>query len=486
MSDHTPEAGRAPTGGGKGGEPPSSVDLSRYLPNRSIGLKLLLVCLLALAMAIPAGFVWALVYERAHNAERAVSEVSQTHGGRQSVLGPVLIIPMEQTFVEKVAVGENGALIDRTVTRRARYVVFSETGKVNATASTEILTRGIHDVPVFEAKVTLDAAFDLETALRDLPRDARLIWDEAAIYMGVTDLRGMRDGLSAEIDGRSLRFEPASSFNTAAWGDNSGQLTYQSLGVVAAPVEGLDPEATPKFDVRAQMMISGAERLAFAAFAKDTDVHVEGDWATPKFEGGFSPIARDWGEEGFTVDWRVAYLARGAPGAGVNLMFDGALNADLAVELLDQASPYQSVTRSLKYAPMFVGLVFLAYFLFEATSGNRAHPAQYVLVGLAQTVFYLLLLGVSEHVGFTAGFLIAAAATVSLLSLYAGSVFRSRASMAQAFAAFTTLYALIYTLMRMEDYALLVGAVASFLAIAATMWMTRNLDWYGLSSERRA
>ena len=105
-------------------------------------------------------------------------------------------------------------------------------------------------------------------------------------------------------------------------------------------------------------------------------------------------------------------------------------------------------------------------------------------MGLAQTVFYLLLLGVSEHLGFTFGFALAATATVMLLSLYAGAVFRSRSSMVQAFAAFTTLYALIYVLMRMEDYALLVGALASFMAIAATMWMTRNLDWYGLSADR--
>ena len=485
MSDETPQTGALPTGGeGNGGRMPGA-DITRYLPNRSIGLKLLLVCALALAMAIPAGFVWALVYERAHNAESAVDEVSQTRGGRQTIMGPVLIVPIEQTIVEKVPVPGSAVLMDRTVTKRSRFVVFAETGKADAVAETEILTRGIHDVPVFESKVQLNAAFDLQTALRDAPRDARLIWDEAEIYMGLTDLRGMRDGLAATLSGEALKFEPASSNNPSIWGDNSGSLTHKWLGLVAAPVEGLDPDAAPQFSIMASMVFSGAERLAFAAFAKDTDIHLEGDWSTPKFSGGFLPVEREWSDAGFVADWRVTYLARGAPGAGVNLMLDGALNADLAIEFLDQASPYQSVTRSLKYAPMFIGLVFLAYFLFEATSGNRAHPAQYLLVGLAQTVFYLLLLGVSEHVGFTLGFLIAASATVMLLSLYAGAVFKSRDSMLQAFAGFTTLYGLIYVLMRMEDYALLVGSVASFVAIAATMWMTRNLDWYGLSGDRR-
>jgi inner membrane protein len=129
---------------------------------------------------------------------------------------------------------------------------------------------------------------------------------------------------------------------------------------------------------------------------------------------------------------------------------------------------------------MFIGLVFLTYFLFEATSSVRAHPAQYILVGLAQTVFYMLLLSISEVSGFNLGFLIAATATVLTLSLYAGSVFASRWAMAKALVVFTALYSLIYVLMTQDDYGLLVGSIASFAAIAGTMWMTRNLDWYGV------
>ncbi|RYY92350.1 MAG: cell envelope integrity protein CreD, partial [Alphaproteobacteria bacterium] len=148
--------------------------------------------------------------------------------------------------------------------------------------------------------------------------------------------------------------------------------------------------------------------------------------------------------------------------------------------LLNEASPYQSVERALKYAPMFIGLVFLTYFLFEVTIGKRAHPAQYILVGLAQVIFYMLLLAISEVLGFNTGFAIAAFATVAALSLYAGSVFASRVAMLKALGAFSVLYALIYVLLRQEDYALLVGSIASFLAIAGTMFMTRNLDWYGV------
>ena len=154
------------------------------------------------------------------------------------------------------------------------------------------------------------------------------------------------------------------------------------------------------------------------------------------------------------------------------------------MSFVEPADPYQSVARSLKYALMFVGLVFLAFFLFETAQGRRVHPAQYVLIGLAQIVFYLLLLSIAERLGFDAAFLIAAGATVGLISAYAGWVFESRRQGLVALAAFSLLYALIYVLMRLEDLALLVGALASFAAIAAVMYFTRRIDWYGSSQAR--
>jgi inner membrane protein len=132
----------------------------------------------------------------------------------------------------------------------------------------------------------------------------------------------------------------------------------------------------------------------------------------------------------------------------------------------------------LKYVLLFLGLVFLSYFVFEVTTGKRIHPAQYVLVGIAQIIFYLLLLSVGERIGFDYGFLLAGAATVSLLSFNASWIFASRLQGARALVVFTLLYVLIYLLLRLEDNALLVGAITSFLAVAAAMYFTRRIDWY--------
>jgi len=148
----------------------------------------------------------------------------------------------------------------------------------------------------------------------------------------------------------------------------------------------------------------------------------------------------------------------------------------LGVRLADS---YRSIHRSLHYIPLFLGLVFLTYFLFEVTTGRRVHPAQYALVGVAQIIFYILLLSLAEHLGFDLSFLIAGAATVGLFSINTEWVFRSRTLAVRACGIFTLLYAFIYVLLRVEAYALLVGAIASFVAIAAAMYVTRNVDWYG-------
>ena len=130
---------------------------------------------------------------------------------------------------------------------------------------------------------------------------------------------------------------------------------------------------------------------------------------------------------------------------------------------------------------LFIGLVFLAYFLFETIIGVPVHPAQYILIGLAQSIFYLLLLAFSERVGFTGAFIIAAGLTIAATAGYAGAVFGHAKYRLRAGGVFLCVYGLLFALMRMQDFALMVGALASFTAIAATMYLTRHLDWYGLS-----
>ncbi|MEM1151369.1 MAG: cell envelope integrity protein CreD [Pseudomonadota bacterium] len=464
----TVDTSSAPPPGGPTGANP----FERLLPKRSAGLKLILVCGLALLMAIPALFVYGVVAERTSGQFQAVQEVSEKVGGNQAVLGPFLTVPYART--------PNPEKPNAVVYGHA--IAFAESGSANADVAVEERKRGIYLVPVFTADVEIEARFD-PAALRDaLPEDATPIWSDARIYSGVQDTRGLRGGLSLLVEGRSLEVEPAPSgghFDVSQY----RAVPPSGLTLAGAAYDELDTRSDA-FTVRMSFQLSGAERFAIAPFAKDTQVRMTSNWDSPSFTGGVLPINHTAGDNapGFEASWDVPYLARGIPGAGSQIdlyQLSQWNNRDMAVRFVRPANPYQSVERALKYAAMFIGFVFLAYFLFEITQKARAHPAQYVLVGLAQSIFYLLLLAFAERMGFDLAFAIASGMTVGLISLYSVSVFQSLATGLKAFIALSGIYGLIYVLMRAEDQALLAGAVASFAAIAITMFMTRNVQWYG-------
>lgn len=442
----------------------SGYDFARLVPQRSFGLKLILVCALALSMAVPAGFVYMIFSSRAASADAAIFDVTSLQAGNQNLLGPVIIAPYERDTVVSVNSVSN---VSQVRTSTGHVLLYAETGTVAADLKTEIRKRGLQQVPVFTSNATFKATFNPARIIAEAPSGARIVWSDAKVLMNVSDLRGAKDA-QLSIGGRALEMAPL-SINRS---DGNGQRV---IGALLGWTE--EPQAGP-LQVSASLNVTGAQNVSFATFARDTTIDLSGDWRSPRFDSGVLPDTREVTKDGFSASWHVPFLARGVPGAGADIWFDQLMSP--GASLLNEASPYQSVERALKYAPMFIGLVFLTYFLFEVTIGKRAHPAQYILVGLAQVIFYMLLLAISEVLGFNTGFAIAAFATVAALALYAGSVFASRVAMLKALGAFSVLYALIYVLLRQEDYALLVGSIASFLAIAGTMFMTRNLDWYGV------
>jgi inner membrane protein len=429
-------------------------------PSRSMGLKLLLVCGLALLMTIPALFVFALLMDRTHRAETVSAELGQIMGGKQTFMGPVIGVPY---ILPAAKPGE--------APTQGLYVIYPVTAKADAVTATSIRQRSLFKTPVYTADLTFDSVFDLGASPQALPIGAVLDWSRAEFLMGVTDARGAKSEIVLRTPAGSVNLAPARALSTASLGEGDSQMFGAAAAGLAQPGS--------RFAVQAKMKFTGAQRLAVLAWGKTTELHVKGDWAHPSYDGGFLPVSKAPPGGSFEARWTVPFIARGAPAEGTYDSLSRLGATALGVSFVEPANPYQSVARSLKYALMFVGLVFLAYFIFETMSGQRVHPAQYVLVGLSQIVFYLLLLSIAERVGFDLAFVVAAAATVSLISAYAGWVFASRARGFQALAAFTVLYGLIYVLMRLEDWALLVGAVASFAAIAAVMFFTRKVDWYG-------
>jgi len=457
--------------------------------NGSLGLKLIIVCALVMLMAIPAMFISYISYERSSRADDVINEVSQRYGGEQYISGPMLVAPYIQT---------DGL---SRVTESGSYVVFADKGSANFSAiETAIRKRSLFKVPIYQGKGLLQGEFKKPDPAK-LQEGLTIDWDRAKIVVALSDVRGLKKDVGLLLPGGEVhKFEPAvfesgyrgslratadtietpretvsKKYQNYGWMPESRSQTYLSVPA------GNMVKSGASFEAKIMLEIGGAKRLGVTPFAQSTAVHISSDWADPGFEGGFPPDGREITESGFSADWTVPYLRRGIRAHGKAHRLAALTGADkiMIVQFVSTDNPYQTVNRALKYAVMFIGLVFIAYFLFEVIVGVRVHPAQYILIGLAQSIFYLLLLAFAERIGFTGAFIISAGATVAATAGYAGAVFGDRKYIARAALVFALVYGLLYTLMRMQDFALMVGALASFAAISGTMYLTRNLDWYG-------
>jgi inner membrane protein len=443
----------------------ATLQASLRMKSRSMGVKLMVICALALLMIIPVLFVEGLVQDRTKRAAEVVREISAHVGGPQVFLGPTLAIPY--TTTPRSATES---------TKHGMYLVFPAQAEAALNIATEERRRSLFKVPVFHADLKLDATFDLTGVPSAAPPNTELDWSRCEIIVGVSDARGALADATFATEGKSSTFVPADiAQSITITGDPNSQLKLVLFG---ARVEDI-AKPSAHFSVKSVLRFSGAQRIAVLAYGKTTHVAAQGGWDSPGFDGGFLPTTRSVSGNGFTAEWSVPFIARGVRAEGPGDAITGLDATALGISFIEVADPYQSVDRSLKYAPLFLGLVFLSYFVFEATTGKRVHPAQYVLVGIAQTIFYLLLLSLAERIGFGPGFFLAGGATVILLSANAGWIFSSWLQAIRACVIFTVLYVLIYLLLRLEDNALLVGAIASFLAVAAVMYLTRGIDWYG-------
>jgi inner membrane protein len=469
----------------------SSSPHRKITSSRSLGLKLIVILVLIVLMAIPIMFISIISFERSSRANDVTRDVSQTYGGEQRLLGPILVIP----YRERLA---NGGV------REGDYILSALSGDAvfrNITVTEK--SRSLYKVPVYSAEGTLSAQFP---DLSDLTLPTNLVLDEdnARIVIGLGDVTGLQADVTLRMGDETIGFEPygagqqfdaaASAFKpmqarpiieTVSEGRSAlpdvifdplsrGELTL--LSVPAATVLGNGAQ-----QVTAALSFTGASRLSVTPYAKSTTLKMESDWPHPGFDGRFPPSERSITEDGFSAEWNVPYLRRGLPDQGrageMSDLIYGQAGA-MQISFVNPLNPYQTVNRALKYAVLFIGLIFLSYFLMETLLRVRVHPAQYLLIGIAQAVFYLLLLAFAEHIGFSLAFLLSAVATVGLTAGYAGAVF-GRSLIGVCALVFGSVYALLFVLMRIQDFALMVGALISFIAIAATLYLTRKMDWYG-------
>jgi inner membrane protein len=442
----------------------------------SPGFKFFLICGLVLLLAIPLLLVWALIEEREHRAEGVQADVAREWGGSQAITGPVVIVPYTVRRVRT----EGDKRIEDLVERRA--VFLPETLNVNGKAATKVLHRSIYDIGVYTAALDFEGSFGMPD-ISEVATDVQSVrWQDAILALAINDVSGLKETASVSIDGSTkLPFEPS----LGVPGDRLNGIHARLAGATAL-FPGSDTATAPPPSMRAftfkfGLTLNGSSQLTFAPVARQTTVRLSSDWPDPSFIGAFLPTDRAIDAAMFSAKWQVPHLARSVPQAwslddqGLPRMSAYAFG----VRFIVPVDFYQIVARAAKYAMMFLATAFMAVFVLELRSAHAVHPVQYMFVGLAMAFFYVLLLSFAEQIGFLWAYLIASVATAGLIATYVGRVQRSVFKGLVMLALLALLYGLLYLILQLEDYALLVGAIAGFLMLAAVMFGTLRVNWSG-------
>lgn len=426
----------------------------------SVTVKLLFIGFLILLLLIPMGMIESVIYERNHLYLSAKHDIMNAWGREQTIGGPVLTLPYRATYTDDKGI------------RRVRKSLAHFTPEhlsVRGQLDSEMRYRGIYQVPVYTANLKLRGRFAPPDVARLGIDSNDVVWGEAYLSVAIADARGIRNPMTLRSDMGDGTFEPG------------GVKVHGFDPQVVVPLPELAKTRAPAgFQFAFDLELSGTEKLAFLPAGDRTEVLLTSAWSSPSFVGAYLPQRRDVDAKGFSAEWKVLHLGRSYPGEWRNaeIPAERISNSAFGVNLFIPVSTYQKSTRAAKYAVLFIGLSFLAYFMFEVFGKLRLHPFQYLLVGFANCLFYLLLLSLSEHASFGLAYTASAAASTALVVGYSASVLKHRSRVATMLALLAGLYAFLYVTLRAEQYAMLIGTVALFVILATVMYLTRRLDWY--------
>lgn len=439
----------------------------------SPGVKFIMIGFISMALLIPTLLVWGLVEERGKRAEEVSARIATGWGGPQILNGPYLAVPFEVNRNQTI----DGRIVWQTVTEWA--LLMPETLNVDTKLATEERRLSIYTLPVYNAKIGVTGRFapSMTENLRQMEGKPDL--DRAILVMSIADITGIRSDAGVRIDGGPLMpFDPGmkalSSVMPGNFDKYSSPVRIDS-GVNRPIVRSLVENG---FNFAIDLSLNGSGSFAIAPAGQTTRFSAEANWPHPGFEGLFLPEEKTIDDKGFSAKWTIPYLARGVDRivAGPVLPLTNSL---MTVNMVEPVKFYQVVARTLKYSIGFFSVVFLAVFIIELKSARKVHWIQYVLTGLALVVFYVLLLALAEHTGFEIAYVLASLSTAGLISTYVGSVTGSVGRGGVLAAVLVAAYAIMYLILREDEYALLAGALISFVTIAATMFSTRKVDWSG-------
>ena len=427
--------------------------------------KLLLIGFLMVLLAIPLSLVRDVIAERTANRFNATQEVARAHAGPQTITGPVLWLPYTEAFLRTVKVeGQVGQTREELVTEQRVSIQFPKTLETQSQLGTETRMRGIFPVTVYTSQHASKGRFVWEE-VQPRNRNGQITLGQPLLLMGVSDARGLLAAPQLRLAGTALpmRQAPASSPLPLAAQVDLAQLTPGAM-----------------LDVALTFDLAGTGRIGWVPLADENSVTLTSPWPHPSFGGDFLPRTRSVSASGFEATWRVPSLSSGAQAQFAQAGKERAPLEQFSVGLEDPVDVYRLTERATKYAGMFIVLTFAAFFVLEMVKRWRIHPMQYLMIGAALVLFFLLVLSLSEHLDFSLAYGLASTACIALLGHYLRHVLGGwRPGLAMS-GLLVALYGVLYGILVSEDNALMMGSLLLFGVLAAIMVATRQIDWYNV------
>ena len=425
------------------------------------------VAILALVLLIPLKMVESVVGERYQTYQEVVADIAGSWSGDQLLSGPILIVPFSERIERRdeviTADGEK-EVVQRWETCRRLAAILPDVLTLDGELVPETRRRGIYRVQVYTADVVESGSFrNPRAAVEALSAADRLEgidWSNAVVGFGLSDPRGIVAADGGEFDGRVLQLRPGTTL-----AEMLPRGFHAAVGETAS--DGLE--------VRLPLTIRGSGSIRFLPLGEATRAALRSAWPHPSFIGGVLPVERTVDADGFSAEWTISLLNRSFPQAFLTGSAVAIDEIEAGVRLFEPVALYDLVTRAVKYGLLFVALTFLTLGLIELVMGVRLSLVQYLLIGVALALFFLILIALAEHIGFATAYVLAAATVVALNTLYCAAILRRRATAALVGGVLTAIYGVLYTILKAEDFALLGGTVLLIIALSVTMFLTRRI-----------
>ncbi len=450
---------------------------------KALAWKIGIIMILGLLVQVPLTMIDGLTAERKAARNSVVADIARSAAEAQRLAGPAILVPYTRRSTQ-VTTNTDDAGRTRSVRNerisKGWIALLPETLAIDGAIHLQTKQRGIYSARLYTGQLELRGRFVIPPEHRIHRSGSEYEWGSAVLVVGITDPRGVRDGVRLEWDGAPLQLLPG--------GVDAPVLRagiHADLGQLSRP--GTTEPAQHLF--RVKLALRGTQRLDIMPLGRTTRVALASDWPHPSFTGRLLPEADTRvSEAGFAATWATTHFATNMEHALKGCLrtkhCDDFWRNRFGVGFIEPVDLYLTLERAVKYGFLFIGLTFAAFFLFEVLVRLAIHPIQYALVGIALAVFFLLLLSLSEHLAFAFAYAIAAFACVTLIGVYLSTVLGGARRGVVFAAGLGGLYALLYAILRLEDHALLMGSALVFALLAAAMIGTRRVDWYRIGPAR--